>query len=201
MGCTVSNYEDKESAARSKAIDRNLKLDRERKAREIKLLLLGKFLSFSQQFLQSNQTIIHYNLFFRRRRIRQKHHSQAAQVSSKVAISYSIICYLQPLFSNSNFRIIHIDGYDKEECRQFRRVIYANTIQSLSAILQAMELLGIGFALPESRELAHRYASLLEQSYSITPELAAIMKVLWLDGGVQACFRRAREYQLNDSAH
>ena len=46
MGCTVSNYEDKESAARSKAIDRNLKLDRERKAREIKLLLLGKFLSF-----------------------------------------------------------------------------------------------------------------------------------------------------------
>lgn len=104
-------------------------------------------------------------------------------------------------FSNSNFRIIHIDGYDKEECRQFRRVIYANTIQSLSAILQAMELLGIGFALPESRELAHRYASLLEQSYSITPELAAIMKVLWLDGGVQACFRRAREYQLNDSAH
>ncbi|KAH9410130.1 Guanine nucleotide-binding protein G(i) subunit alpha-2 [Tyrophagus putrescentiae] len=99
MGCTVSNYEDKESAARSKAIDRNLKLDRERKAREIKLLLLG------------------------------------AGESGKSTILKQL-------------KIIHIDGYDKEECRQFRRVIYANTIQSLSAILQAMELLGIGFALP-----------------------------------------------------
>jgi len=31
-------------------------------------------------------------------------------------------------------------------------------------------------------------------------ELASIMKRLWKDGGVQECFGRAREYQLNDSA-
>lgn len=98
-------------------------------------------------------------------------------------------------------RIIHIDGYNKEECYQFRRVIFANTIQSLSAILQAMEILNIDFVLPESRQLSRRYAAMVEQNYGITSELAAIMKVLWIDPGVQASYRRAREYQLNDSAY
>ena len=35
---------------------------------------------------------------------------------------------------------------------------------------------------------------------SMTPELAEIIKRLWRDPGVQACFERASEYQLNDSA-
>ena len=33
-----------------------------------------------------------------------------------------------------------------------------------------------------------------------TTELADHMKLLWKDEGVQKCFARAREYQLNDSA-
>jgi len=31
-------------------------------------------------------------------------------------------------------------------------------------------------------------------------EMSDIMKRLWKDSGVQECFGRAREYQLNDSA-
>ena len=34
----------------------------------------------------------------------------------------------------------------------------------------------------------------------MTTELAHVMKRLWKDSGVQECFRRSREYQLNDSA-
>lgn len=34
----------------------------------------------------------------------------------------------------------------------------------------------------------------------MTPELAGVIKRLWRDLGVQACFSRSREYQLNDSA-
>ena len=49
MGCTISNYEDKESALRSKEIDRKLKQDRENKTKEIKLLLLGTFVKFTSQ--------------------------------------------------------------------------------------------------------------------------------------------------------
>ncbi|CAN7981610.1 unnamed protein product, partial [Ixodes pacificus] len=38
------------------------------------------------------------------------------------------------------------------------------------------------------------------QECEITPELASMMKRLWQDHGVQHCFSRSREYQLNDSA-
>lgn len=41
MGCTVS-AEDKAAAERSKMIDKNLREDGEKAAREVKLLLLGK---------------------------------------------------------------------------------------------------------------------------------------------------------------
>lgn len=34
----------------------------------------------------------------------------------------------------------------------------------------------------------------------MTGELAGVIQRLWKDGGVQACFSRSREYQLNDSA-
>jgi len=34
----------------------------------------------------------------------------------------------------------------------------------------------------------------------INTELASIMKRLWKDSGIQECFQRSREYQLNDSA-
>lgn len=43
MGCTISQI-DKEAVERSKMIDKNLKADGERSAREVKLLLLGKHL-------------------------------------------------------------------------------------------------------------------------------------------------------------
>ncbi|KAB0392898.1 hypothetical protein E2I00_011124 [Balaenoptera physalus] len=35
---------------------------------------------------------------------------------------------------------------------------------------------------------------------SMMPELAEVIKRLWRDPGIQACFERASEYQLNDSA-
>lgn len=41
MGCTIS-AEDKAAAERSKMIDKNLREDGEKAAREVKLLLLGK---------------------------------------------------------------------------------------------------------------------------------------------------------------
>lgn len=34
----------------------------------------------------------------------------------------------------------------------------------------------------------------------ITTELANALKKLWVDSGIQLCFLRANEYQLNDSA-
>ena len=43
-------------------------------------------------------------------------------------------------------KIIHETGYSKEECEQYRPVVYSNTIQSLMAIIRAMGQLRINFA-------------------------------------------------------
>ncbi|KAH9418024.1 Guanine nucleotide-binding protein G(k) subunit alpha, partial [Dermatophagoides pteronyssinus] len=154
MGCTLSSL-DKDALARSKAIDKTIRADRDRQSREVKLLLLG------------------------------------AGESGKSTILKQL-------------KIIHENGYDKEECYKYRRVIHANAIQSLSAILDAMNFLKINFGNAESYQLVAQYFDYPQSNHMapiITMELAVIMKKLWLDPGVQSCFHRAREYQLNDSAY
>lgn len=51
----------------------------------------------------------------------------------------------------------------------------------------------------DARQLFALSAAAEEQG--ILPEdLSKVIQRLWADGGVQSCFTRAREYQLNDSA-
>ena len=45
-------------------------------------------------------------------------------------------------------RIIHEAGYSEEECKQYKAVVYSNTIQSIIAIIRAMGRLKIDFADP-----------------------------------------------------
>ena len=47
---------------------------------------------------------------------------------------------------NNSSRIIHESGFTPEDFKQYRPVVYSNTIQSLVAILRAMPNLGITFA-------------------------------------------------------
>uniref|UniRef100_A0A665UVS9 Guanine nucleotide-binding protein G(k) subunit alpha-like n=1 Tax=Echeneis naucrates TaxID=173247 RepID=A0A665UVS9_ECHNA len=95
MGCTIS-AEDKAAVERSKMIDKNLREDREKSSREVKLLLLG------------------------------------AGESGKSTIV-------------KQMKIIHEDGYSEEECKQYKVVVYSNTIQSIMAIIRAMGRLKIDF--------------------------------------------------------
>lgn len=153
MGCAVSAPGDKEASERSKKIDRDLRVDGEKAASEVKLLLLG------------------------------------AGESGKSTIV-------------KQMKIIHETGYSKEEREQYRPVVYSNTIQSLMAIIRAMGQLRIDFADPSRADIARQfftYASAAEEG-ELTTDLVILMKKLWQDPGVQLCFARSREYQLNDSA-
>ncbi|MEJ1285782.1 solute carrier family 38 member 3 [Cricetulus griseus] len=153
MGCTVS-AEDKAAAERSKMIDKNLREDGEKAAREVKLLLLG------------------------------------AGESGKSTIV-------------KQMKIIHEDGYSEEECRQYRAVVYSNTIQSIMAIVKAMGNLQIDFADPQRADDARQLFALscaAEEQGMLPEDLSGVIRRLWADHGVQACFGRSREYQLNDSA-
>ncbi len=49
--------------------------------------------------------------------------------------------HVYPLFC----RIIHEAGYSEEECKQYKAVVYSNTIQSIIAIIRAMGRLKIDF--------------------------------------------------------
>ncbi|KAF4107335.1 guanine nucleotide-binding protein G(i) subunit alpha-2a [Onychostoma macrolepis] len=153
MGCTVSQ-EDKAAAERSKMIDRNLREDGEKAAKEVKLLLLG------------------------------------AGESGKSTIV-------------KQMKIIHEDGYSEDECKQYRAVVYSNTIQSIMAIIKAMSNLKIEYedsGRADDARLLFSLAGAAEEQGILPDDLANVITRLWADGGVQSCFTRAREYQLNDSA-
>jgi guanine nucleotide-binding protein G(o) subunit alpha len=100
-------------------------------------------------------------------------------------------------------KIIHESGFTSEDFKQYRPVVYSNTIQSLVAILRAMPNLGIAFS-HEDREadakMVMDVVSRMEDTEPFSEELLAGMKRLWVDTGVQQCFSRSNEYQLNDSA-
>ena len=66
-----------------------------------------------------------------------------------------------------------------------------------------MGQLKIGLADPDRVEDAKKLfalANTVEDTDELSYDLSFVMKRLWRDGGVQTCFSRSREYQLNDSA-
>jgi guanine nucleotide-binding protein G(i) subunit alpha len=73
----------------------------------------------------------------------------------------------------------------------------------MDVILQAMEDMGIAFANPDNQ----RHAQIVEDSKdrpldgkTLDPAITEAVFRLWKDAGVQQCFTRSREFQLNDSA-
>ena len=99
-------------------------------------------------------------------------------------------------------KIIHETGYSDEERKAYRPVVYSNTIQSMMAIIRAMGQLRIEFRNSSTSDDARQFFLLAQSTDEgeLPPELAAVMKRLWNDPGIQECFSRSREYQLNDSA-
>jgi guanine nucleotide-binding protein G(o) subunit alpha len=100
-------------------------------------------------------------------------------------------------------KIIHDSGFTTEDFKQYKPVVYSNTIQSMVAILRAMPNLGISFGNNERESDAKSVfdvVSRMEDTEPFSDELLSGMMRLWNDSGVQECFARSNEYQLNDSA-
>ena len=100
-------------------------------------------------------------------------------------------------------KIIHDSGFTTEDFKQYKPVVYSNTIQSMVAILRAMPNLGISFGNNERESDAKSVfdvVSRMEDTEPFSDELLSGMMRLWKDQGVQECFARSNEYQLNDSA-
>jgi guanine nucleotide-binding protein G(i) subunit alpha len=72
----------------------------------------------------------------------------------------------------------------------------------MRVILEAMESLEL--PLDDQRAEYHVQTIFMQpgqiEGDSLPPEVGAAIGALWKDAGVQECFKRSREYQLNDSA-
>lgn len=100
-------------------------------------------------------------------------------------------------------KIIHDSGFTTEDFKQYKPVVYSNTIQSMVAILRAMPNLGLSFRNNEREsdaKLVFDVVSRMEDTEPFSDDLLTGMMRLWTDSGVQECFARSNEYQLNDSA-
>ena len=99
-------------------------------------------------------------------------------------------------------KILHQDGFSEQERINFRPIVYGNTIQSMVAIVRAMESLEISYDSPDCAEESKKVlkAATQMEDFDLTGGLADSLKALWTDSGVKECFERSREYQLNDSA-
>ena len=99
-------------------------------------------------------------------------------------------------------KLIHEGGYTRDECESFKEIIYSNTVQSMRVILEAMESLELPLDTQENE--FHVQTIFMQPTQiegdSMAPEVGKAIASLWQDAGVQQCFQRSREYQLNDSA-
>ncbi|KAK9766078.1 guanine nucleotide-binding protein subunit alpha [Basidiobolus ranarum] len=102
-------------------------------------------------------------------------------------------------------KLIHDEGYSPIERESYKDIVYSNIVQSMKVILMAMLKMHISLGNP-TNEAAVEYIINLptyigqtgKQAFS--SEIFDAIKLLWSDTGVQACFQRSSQYQLNDSA-
>ena len=98
-------------------------------------------------------------------------------------------------------KLIHHGGYNESERESYKEIIYSNTIQSMRAILEAMPQLDLTLS-PQNDARRAVILALPPQieAESLPRDVADAIRTLWRDPGVQEAVRRAREFQLNDSA-
>ncbi|KAK9763067.1 guanine nucleotide-binding protein subunit alpha, variant 2 [Basidiobolus ranarum] len=99
-------------------------------------------------------------------------------------------------------KLIHEGGYSIDEKEAFREVIFSNAAQSMRVILEAMEIMEIPLGTSKNSIYVDIIMDLPEQieGETLAHDITQAIKCLWADEGVQLCFHRSREYQLNDSA-
>jgi guanine nucleotide-binding protein subunit alpha len=97
---------------------------------------------------------------------------------------------------------MHEGEYSQRDRENFKQAVFANTIQPMQDILNAMKILNIELSDPEGGKHA---AIIKAQPASVEGdrlplEVVDAIAALWKNESVQECYKRSNEYQLNDSA-
>lgn len=119
------------------------------------------------------------------------------------------------------FRILHGIGFSESETQFQKATIFSNVISSMIKILDAMNMYKISFDDLEREVIRLAFikpiifkifqfckvdantiiqASKLDnKNLNLSLSIATALKKLWADVGVQECYSRGNEYNLNDS--
>ena len=97
-------------------------------------------------------------------------------------------------------KIIHLNGYTEAERMAFREIVYSNLVTAMMQLCKAMDKLGLDLEHPEneSRRLALMDAP--SSILAVPAAMAADIKILWADSGIQKAFDSQSLFQLSDSA-
>jgi guanine nucleotide-binding protein G(i) subunit alpha len=100
-------------------------------------------------------------------------------------------------------KIIHQNGYTKDELALYRLTIYKNLIDCAKALIGAMRQFGIEPTDPANVEFSDyliEYQVDPDPHTSLSPKVGAAVTSLWKDGSIEALMKRQSEFYLMDSA-
>eukprot|EP00118_Oscarella_pearsei_P000611 m.5375 g.5375 ORF g.5375 m.5375 type:complete len:361 (+) comp13013_c0_seq1:132-1214(+) len=101
-------------------------------------------------------------------------------------------------------KIIHGDGFSKEDLAGYRVTICDNLLSSMKIVLNGMGTLRIILDVPSNKVHAETVLSCVDPFQGsdglLNPEVGAALKALWDDENVRYAVSKGNEFQLNDSA-
>ncbi|EEB16404.1 guanine nucleotide-binding protein G subunit alpha, putative [Pediculus humanus corporis] len=100
-------------------------------------------------------------------------------------------------------KIIHSDGFAKEELLSFRPTVMDNLVASMKYVLSGMGLLRINLESAKNKIYAQTILSndtCFNADFQMLPSVSEALQTLWNDKGVKLAVARGYEFQLNDSA-
>ncbi|XP_055708258.1 guanine nucleotide-binding protein G(f) subunit alpha [Phlebotomus papatasi] len=103
----------------------------------------------------------------------------------------------------NQMKILHINEFTTQERLERVPIIRQNLHESMYDIVSNVERLGLSFDSPANRQSAQwvlKMGKILNDDFKPEETYVEHIENLWYDRGVQECFRRSNEYQLNDSA-
>ncbi len=98
-------------------------------------------------------------------------------------------------------KIIHQNGYTREELLAFKPTIHSNVLVSAQALVMAMRKIGVDPEDPTNRTYADRILGYkIDESGLVTAELFQAIEALWHDPIIPVIMDRSSEFYLMDSA-
>jgi len=95
-------------------------------------------------------------------------------------------------------RIIHQDGFDDDAKKGFIPLIHGNIITAINALIEGTKTLNIDTGDDIQDEIEKLEGTTLEGS--MTSDVAAMVKKVWADAGIQKAYDERAQFQLSDSA-